>query len=249
MNTTWRTRTVAVLAVAALAGGGLWGFNAAQAADPSPAPAPSAATRVADETLVKNARYMREEERMARDLYQAFADAHGSDTAFARIAKAEQRHFDAIGRILTRYGIEDLSAGKEAGKYAEPKLQKEYDRLLAQGKESLAKAYQAGIEVEKADIADLDDVIKQTTAPDAKRVFENLRNGSLHHLDAFTALADGKTPEGRNGFGMGRGQGPGKGQGQGWRHGGGFSDDDARPRGRGMGPMDPADRPADCPRR
>ena len=87
MNTTWRTRTVAVLAVAALAGGGLWGFNAAQAADPSPAPAPSAATRVADETLVKNARYMREEERMARDLYQAFADAHGADTAFARITE------------------------------------------------------------------------------------------------------------------------------------------------------------------
>lgn len=235
MNTTWRTRSIAALAVALLAGGGAWGVTAAQAADPAPAPAPTTATATADAALVKNLTYMRDEERLARDLYRAFADLYPDVPAFARIANSEQQHFDAIGVLLTRYGLADPSADKAAGVFGDAALQAEYDRLLALGKESLAKAYEAGTEVEEMDIADLDKAIDATTAADAKRVFQNLRNGSEHHLAAFTALAEGKTV----GVGAGRGmQGRGMGQGR-WAN-----DDDATvTRGRGMGPMDPADCP------
>ncbi len=252
MNTTWRNRSIAALALVTLTGAGAWGALSAVADSTTPAPTPptASATATADQTLVKNLTYMREEERMARDLYRALADVHGTDTAFARIANAEQQHFDAIGRLLARYGIDDPSAGKDAGKYADADLQAAYDRLLAQGKESLEKAYQAGIEVERTDIADLDKVIAETTATDAKRVFEHLRTGSQHHLDAFTALAEGKTPA------IGQGMGMGAANGQGQRFGA-RSGDDATPRGDGLGNgmgqghghMNRTDRPADCPNR
>lgn len=258
MNTTWRNRSIAAVALVTLTGAGTWGTLSAVAdgTTPTPNPPTATATATADQTLVKNLTYMREEERMARDLYRALADVHGTDTEFARIARAEQQHFDAVGRLLVRYGIDDPSAGKDAGKYADTDLQAAYDRLLAQGKESLEKAYKVGIEVERTDIADLDKAIAETTAADAKRVFENLRTGSQHHLDAFTALAEGKTPQ----IGQGMGMGGANGQGQQF---GARSGDDTRPRGDGLGNgpgngmgqgmgqghMNRTDRPADCPNR
>lgn len=260
MNTTWRKRSIAALALVTLTGAGAWGTLSAVADGTTPAPTPptATATATADQTLVENLTYMREEERMARDLYRALADVHGADTEFARIANAEQQHFDAVGRLLVRYGIDDPSAGKDAGKYADADLQAAYDRLLAQGKSSLAEAYKAGIEVEQTDIADLDKVIAETTAADAKRVFENLRTGSQHHLAAFTALSEGKTPAIGQSMGMGMGAANGQGQQFGARSG-----DDTTPRGdglghgpgngvgqgmgQGQGHMNRTDRPADCP--
>lgn len=240
MNT-WQKRSVAALAVTLLAAGG-WGVAAAQA-DPTapPATAPAAAPATADATLKKNLAYMREEERLARDLYKAFADKYGSDTAFARIATSEQRHMDAIGVLLTRYGIDDPSAGRTAGSFANADLQKLYDDLLAQGKQSLQDAYKAGVAVEDADIADLNTALKETTAADATRVFENLKRGSEMHLAAFTGLRDGTRTAGTGPGMMQRGEGRmGQGDGQGMGRMG---------QGRGTGPVAPADRPADCPLR
>ena len=202
MNTSWKTRSIASLAIAVL-GGGVWAATAQ--ADPTTPPAPTPATATADATLVKNLTFMREEERMARDLYTAFAAQYGQDTAFARIATGEQRHFDTMGLLLTRYGIADPSANAKAGTFADAGLQELYTRLLAQGKESLVKAYEAGKAVETEDIADLDAAIRQTSVLDAKAAFENLRRGSQQHLAAYTALADGKTLGTQMGQGMRQG--------------------------------------------
>ncbi|QLQ14927.1 MAG: DUF2202 domain-containing protein [Micropruina sp.] len=213
--------------------------------DHAPSPTPTA-TAKADATLVKNLTFMREEERMARDLYTAFAAQYGQGTAFARIATSEQRHFETMGLLLSRYGIADPAANAKAGTFADASLQELYTKLLAQGKESLTKAYQAGKSVETEDIADLDTAIKETTAADAKAAFENLRRGSQQHLAAYTALADGKTL--------------GTQMGQGMRQGGRWNTDGSAPnngqqgrwgtqdgtRGPGMGPRSTT-RPTDCP--
>lgn len=218
MNT-WQKRTVAALAVA-LVGAGGWGATSAQA-DPTTAPGPgrrasapaTAVVAPADATLKANLALMRDEERMARDLYRALADTYGQDTPFARIAVSEQRHFEAVGVLLTRYGLDDPSAGKAAGVYSDSHLQGLYDRLLAQGKESLQEAYKVGVEVETVDIADLEAALTVTTAADATRVFTNLKSGSENHLAAFTAYRDGKTPEpGTMQQGRGRGMGQGMGR-------------------------------------
>ena len=58
----------------------------------------------ADETA--DLLYMREEEKLARDLYLAFYDRYGLP-AFSNIAAAEQRHMDAVRYVLEGYGLVD----------------------------------------------------------------------------------------------------------------------------------------------
>lgn len=45
----------------------------------------------------------------------------------SRITKSEDRHYDAVGVLLDRYGVSDPSAGRSAGSYAFPEIQKVYD--------------------------------------------------------------------------------------------------------------------------
>ena len=161
---------------------------------------------------------MRDEERLARDIYTALAAKYSQAAPFVNIARSEQVHFDTMGLLLTRYGVADPSAGKNPGTYADPALQSLYDKLLASGSESLAKAYDVGVAVENLDIADLKAAISQTSQADVKAAFTNLMNGSANHLAAFTAAKDGKILGARNGQGMqngrsGANRGPGHGRG------------------------------------
>lgn len=197
----------------------------------SPAPSAAATPAVASHDLKTDLTYLREEERLAREIYQAASDKYDQALPFVNIVRAEQRHFDAVGMLLTRYGVDDPAADAKGGVYSDDKLQAEYDKLLAQVNESREAAYAAGVAIEKMDIADLDAAIARTEEPDAKRVFENLKRGSEHHLAAFETAAagedlgarEGKGPQngrgghaGRPGGGQGLGRGPG-GQGMGER--------------------------------
>ena len=89
MNTTWRNRSIAAVALVTLTGAGTWGTLSAVAdgTTPTPNPPTATATATADQTLVKNLTYMREEERMARDLYRALLAAgipDGDDNPFTQ---------------------------------------------------------------------------------------------------------------------------------------------------------------------
>lgn len=129
-------------------------------------------------------RFMREEEEMARDLYEALY-AKWNIRVLDRIAESEQRHFDSIGRQLTLHGIADPALDKKAGEFTNPQLQKLYNDLLAKGVLSLKDALEAGKLVEETDIADLEKILETETSAVLKRVYTSLLNGSANHLDAF----------------------------------------------------------------
>ncbi len=129
---------------------------------------------------------MAEEEKVARDLYRAFAARYPSPV-WDRIAAAEATHLTAIRTLLTRYGIADPTAGKTNGRFASTWAQALYDRLLAQGSASEIAAFGVGKAVELDDIARLDAAIARATQADVKGVYANLRSGSVQHLRAFTA--------------------------------------------------------------
>lgn len=192
----------------------------AQAGPASPAPSPTrvvAPAQKADANLAKALTFSREEERMARDLYAALAKKYDDALPFSRITLSEQRHFDSVGMLLTRYGVADPAAGLSAGKYADPAIQDLYDGWLAQGNKSLTEAYQVGFALEKRDIADLKAELKTIKQTDVKYVLERLLAGSENHLRAFTAAANGTLG---TGAGQGGRRGPGAGQaGQGARQG------------------------------
>ncbi len=177
-------RTVAIsmggLAVAA----GAW---TAVAAAPS---LPSDTTTIST-AVQTDLQYMRDEERMARDLYATIAAQYDNAIPFSNITTSEQRHYDAVGVLLTRYGIDDPAAGKTAGVYANADLQKLYDSLLAQSKISLTEAYKVGVAVETRDIADLKGAMNTATQADIDRVYANLLSGSTMHLQSFTDATNG----------------------------------------------------------
>lgn len=131
---------------------------------------------------------MRQEEKLARDVYLTLAQT--TDLAvFDRIAVSEQRHMDRVGALLRRYGIPDPVAGMARGEYADPAFEALYDRLVASGSTGDAAAIAAGIRIERLDIGDLNAAIRVVARPDVKRVLVNLRTASRHHLAAFTALS------------------------------------------------------------
>ncbi len=182
------------------------------ATKPTSSPSATTATAATPE-LAQLLQFSREEERMARDLYAALAAVHDGATPMSRITLSEDRHFDAVGTLLTTYRVADPSAGRAAGSYAFPELQALYDGWLAKGSASVNAAYQVGVELEKRDIADLEKSLLATTQADVKRVLGNLLNGSQQHLSAYQNASSGTTT------GMGQGQGRRGGTGQSGRPG------------------------------
>jgi hypothetical protein len=127
--------------------------------------------------------YMREEEKLARDVYRTFYEQWHL-RIFDSIAASEQRHFDAIGKLIERYGLTD-SARVEPGLFNDIALQGDYEKLIPMGMESAWAALEVGVIIEEQDITDLREAMGKTDKTDILRVYTNLLNGSLNHLDAF----------------------------------------------------------------
>lgn len=130
--------------------------------------------------------WMREEEKLARDVYQALY-AQWKQLEFLRIANAEQKHFDALGARLTQYGLVD-PALPAPGEFSQQALQEVYWQMIDQGSRSYVQALTAGATIEEIDIADLIAAIDATTNLAIKRTYENLLEGSKNHLRAFVGL-------------------------------------------------------------
>lgn len=134
---------------------------------------------------VDSLQFMREEEKVARDVYLHLYEVHGA-AQFGNIAKSEQRHMEAILYLMELYGVADTALA-EAGSFTNPALQALYDELVAAGEESLTAAFNVGILIEETDIADLEEAIAATENAEIVRVYSNLLKGSYNHLAAFTS--------------------------------------------------------------
>lgn len=128
--------------------------------------------------------FMREEEKLARDVYRALYE-QWKLSVFDRIAASEETHFDTIGTLLARYGIDDPAKNDVPGVFVNSELTTLYAELTAKAKLSANDALEVGVLIEKTDIEDLETALAGTTKLDLKRVFTNLLNGSLNHQEAF----------------------------------------------------------------
>ena len=128
--------------------------------------------------------FMREEEKLAHDLYLSFFDIWGHQV-FEKIAISESRHMAAMLRAINMYGLEDPAAGNPIGVFDDPVLQQLYGDLFLAGSLSLVGALQAGALVEEKDIIDLQAAIATTDNQDLDRKYGKLLLGSSKHLRAF----------------------------------------------------------------
>lgn len=128
--------------------------------------------------------FLREEEKLARDVYRALFAAHG-DRAFANIAAAEQRHMDLVKLLLDRYELPDPAATTAPGEFQDARLAALYTDLVAKGKVSLAEALKVGATIEDLDLADVGKALSGADNRDVDAVMQNLAKGSRNHLRAF----------------------------------------------------------------
>jgi hypothetical protein len=147
------------------------------------APAAPDTTSAITATELADLRYMREEEKLARDVYRAMSRSHGTPV-FANIAASEQTHMDALGGLLRHYGVDDAAPGE--GGFTIEALSGLYQTLVARGQTSAAEALLVGADIERLDIADLDEAIARTDRGEIIAVYQRLRQGSENHLRAFT---------------------------------------------------------------
>ncbi len=132
----------------------------------------------------KGLQLMREEEKLAHDVYQALYEKW-QIPVFNNIAQAESRHYDAVGYLLETYGMEDPAYKKE-GKFRNRELASLYDELLEKGSTSVIAALEVGALIEELDIQDLREQLNAGYNEQVNTVFGNLERASEVHLRAFT---------------------------------------------------------------
>lgn len=130
--------------------------------------------------------FMREEERLARDVYLNM-DALWQLLPFENIAASEQKHMDAIKGAMDKYGLADPSDPEALGVYADGALQQLYTDLIDRGEGSYLAALQVGALIEEVDIEDLEVAIAGTDNADLQTIYDNLLRGSRNPLRAFVA--------------------------------------------------------------
>lgn len=131
--------------------------------------------------------YLREEEKLARDVYRSLTDVHDLP-AFKNIAPAEQHHMELLALLIDRYGLDDPVTDDALGKFTDPRLAQLYTELVARGRGSLEDALRVGATIEDMDLADLARLEATTDNADVRMIVSELERGSRNHLRAFTGV-------------------------------------------------------------
>ncbi len=137
------------------------------------------------ETEIAGIAFMREEEKLARDVYLTLKLTWPL-RVFDNISRSEQCHMDVMKSLIERYGLEDPAATTAPGEFADPGLQTLFHELIARGLESEVEALLVGAFIEETDILDIQSEVDQLEGnADVAMVYGNLLTGSTHHLRAF----------------------------------------------------------------
>ncbi len=126
---------------------------------------------------------LREEEKLARDVYYYAYDKYGI-SVFTNISNSEQAHMDAVLAILNTYRLTD-PASSMVGVFNNTTLQSLYNDLVAKVDLSEMDALEVGATIEDLDIYDIEEFIAKTDKTDILVMYESLMCGSRNHMRSF----------------------------------------------------------------
>lgn len=190
----------------------------------------TAASGTLDKGMIDTLIAMREEEKLARDVYLTLGEKW--DEPVFKIANSERRHLDAMKGLLDRFGIEDPITDDTRGVFTSERYAKLYTQLIERGSKSRVDALKVGALIEELDLSDLRKASAEAQDESVKRVLGNLQRATRNHLRAFAGAlkaqdasyaaqhltqeefdAIAASPHERGGMGAGQGKGQGQGQG------------------------------------
>jgi hypothetical protein len=153
--------------------------------------------------------FMREEEKLARDVYITLGQHYGKNpdlaSPFSQIVPSEQNHTDVMEDKLRQYGIEDPNTDDTVGVFTGedygPYFTEKYNELVERGFISYLEALHVGAFIEELDMSDIvncpeviqllkgiseDDCgMEYTNERRLIRSYDNLLEGSKNHLGAY----------------------------------------------------------------
>lgn len=138
--------------------------------------------------------FLREEEKLAYDVYKALEKKWGAKT-FTNISGSESRHTSQVAQLLTQYSIPDPVQNNTLGVFVNTDLQKLYTDLVAKGSVSLEEAMKVGAFIEEYDIKDIQEKKINTSNPAILSLYDRLEKGSQNHLRAFSKQISHYTPQ------------------------------------------------------
>lgn len=143
----------------------------------------------------QNLIHMREEEKVARDVYAVLGMQWNAGVF--NITNAEQVHMDAMKNMLDRFGLTDPIIDDTIGVFPTPAFAELYAFLLDLGSDSVVDAYKVGALIEELDLVDLRIAALEVQDPVLIHAYEELMRGTRNHLRAFAAriYAAGETYE------------------------------------------------------
>ncbi|MEE4251051.1 MAG: DUF2202 domain-containing protein [Alcanivoracaceae bacterium] len=142
-------------------------------------------------TEIANLQFMREEEKLARDVYLTLDQYWGNQTSvFANIAVSEESHTSTINYLLEKYDIEDPVISNEIGVFTNPELQELFHTLVEQGSMSFIDGLYVGALIEEVDMEDIVAAIDATDERAMILAYSNLLDGSKSHLRGFVSVIE-----------------------------------------------------------
>ena len=130
-----------------------------------------------------------QEEKVARDVYITLGNIYTDESTFAQIQISEQEHILSAQVLCERYGIDTSSVNLSLendfiGQFELTSMQELYNSCIGLGEISLLEALKVGKLIEVTDIEDLEHAAEGMPS-DVVNAYDNLKAGSLEHLDAF----------------------------------------------------------------
>ena len=162
--------------------------------------------------------FMREEEKLARDVYITLGIQYPQLRVFGNIDDSEQRHTCAVCDMLKKYGVADPNTNDNVGVFTGadygPYFTVKYQALVERGSASSLNALYTGAFIEELDMLDInycpEEIIElqqsigghsdcgkiYTDNPDIQRLYTSLLEGSKSHLRAFVKNIERSEGEG-----------------------------------------------------
>lgn len=144
----------------------------------------SLSTNTLDAETVEAILLLREEEKLARDVYLTLSWWYDLPI-FSNIARSEQQHMNLVALLLDRYGLADPAEGKGIGDFSDAWVQGLFDLLVGSGAESLVNALFAGATIEDVDIYHLQHILDHSDFDDVNLIVQNMVAGSRNHMRSF----------------------------------------------------------------
>lgn len=128
--------------------------------------------------------YMREEEKLARDVYRTLYAIWPSNV-FYNIPVSEEGHMDVFGQLITQYRLEDPIKNNAEGVYSNPVFTRLFQELTKKGRKSYVDALKVGALIEDKNMHNLIAHGSETEKADLKMVYSTVLAQSQRHMAAF----------------------------------------------------------------